>query len=350
MLTEFSWYTKKSVEMAKKFIQNCVSKVTSASYLWIAFQSNVLFEKTFVSQDFNKCFEDMITEFASSSKFYSPKLFTNMRNTREISEFTKSVQKSTNMTIKQDFLDVSESRETSVTSRKPRVWPIKIESLNTNLDATICAALEENEINVILYSNEENFNPLRIKESLIKYGIEEESILIHSLNSKNTKRDIKIFFKNPKAFLICLDEYFIGMEAYGIIFCHGDSDAMKSFRCHMLRATSELNIIYGVADNPCHMDFGASSLLSPDFLECSKTMTTWACKCRQCDDDMVICKPCLIACHNGHMKKFKDQFKTSEYFVHIQSTFQKESMNCECNEKTNDCVLKCEKYWKLKTD
>ena len=343
-MPDFSWYSKKSVDMAKKFIQNCVSHVNSTSYIWIAFQSNVLFEKTWVSGDFNKCFGDMVEELTSSCSFYSPKLYTNMRNTREISEFTKGVQKSTGTIIKKDFRDISDSRDTSVTSRKPKIWPIKIECLETQLDATISAALDENEINVILYSNEENFNPFRIKESLIKYGIEENNILIHSLNSKNTKQDIKRFFKNPRAFLICLDEYFIGMEAYGIIFCHGDLDFQKSFRCHMLRATSELNVIYGVADNPIHMDFGASSLLSPDFLECDKVMTTWACKCRQCDDDMVICKSCLIACHNGHMKEFKNQVATSEYFVHIQSTFRKESMYCECNEKTNDCVLKCQKY------
>ena len=341
--SDFSWYSKKSVEMAKTFIQNCVKLLNSNSYLWIAFQSNVLFEKSFVSPDFNKCFDDMVKDLSDSCRFYWPKLYTNMRNSRDISEFTRRVQKSTSDIIKKELLDVSESRDSSVISCKPKIFPIKFECLEESIDELFGSASDKSEINVILYSNENDFSPERIKESLIQNGIEEENILTHSMNSRNTKEMIRAFFMNPNGFLICYDEYFIGMEAYGIIYCSGDGDATKSFRCHLMRATSELNIIYSFKDNPCHVDFGASSLLSPKYLECDEEMKKWACKCRQCDENMVICKPCLIACHNGHLEKPKpDQsvFSTSDYFVHIQSKFQKEYVNCECCEKTNICILK----------
>ena len=342
---DFSWYSKKSVEMAKTFIQNCVGHIGSNSYLWIAFQSNALFEKVFVHPDFNKSFEDMVDDLSNSCRFYWPKMYTNMRNSREISEFTKGVQRSTSNIMKKDLFDASESRTSSVISREPIVWPIKTEDLETRFDDLLSSALDENEINVILFTNEKNLSAQRIKQSLIKHGIDEENILIHSLNSKTTKEEIRKFFMNPNGFLICQDECFIGMEAYGIIYCLGDEDASKSFRCHLMRATSELNIIYAVADNPCHIDFGASSLLSPQFLECDKIMKTWANKCRQCDNEMVICKPCLIACHNGHMKKRRNgqNFGSSEeYFIHVQSKLSKNEVNCECKEKSNVCVLRCE--------
>ena len=53
-------YTKQSVEKAKLFVQVCLGVLGSSPYLWIAFQSNVLYDLTYTTDEFSQCFKEMV--------------------------------------------------------------------------------------------------------------------------------------------------------------------------------------------------------------------------------------------------------------------------------------------------
>ena len=108
------------------------------------------------------------------------------------------------------------------------------------------------------------FNP----QYLVKSGINDDDILCHSLDSNNTKDDIKKFFFNPNGVLICQDECFIGMESHDIIYCVGDGNDYNNIRCHLMRATSDINIVYAYdKDENSHIVFSTSAIF-PQFMQC----------------------------------------------------------------------------------
>ena len=151
----------------------------------------------------------------------------------------------------------------------------------------------QQQMNVILYTEKYHFNPDEIKSSLLKCGLKKEDIFCHSFDSNNTKQEMKTFLLNPNGVLICQDELFIGMEAHAITYCLSDQDYQKNIRCHLMRATSDLTILYSFdKDSYYHIDFG-SATVSPQFIKCDKLIKSYAWKCLSCKNT-IMCKPCNL--------------------------------------------------------
>ena len=138
------------------------------------------------------------------------------------------------------------------------------------------------------------------------------------------------FLENPDGVLICEDECFVGMEARAVVYCvdefYGND---KNIRCHLMRATDELTIIYVFdKDSFGYLDFGAAIL--PIFPQCKNVMENIAWQCETCSDNIIICKSCYIGCHNGHTVKDID----------IQYDLRKKNVKCECGLKSSNCIFK----------
>ena len=122
--------------------------------------------------------------------------------------------------------------------------------------------------------------------------------------------------------------------------CIRDSGNSANLRVNIMRATSELNIIYlYVKDNRVYIQF-ASTNIDPKFMNgCDEEMKDTAFECltcsmdEKCDDkkddnkNILICKSCLIACHNGHQIEMKS----------VQYELEKKSVRCVC--KNTNCIF-----------
>ena len=96
------------------------------SCLWIAFQSNVLYDLTYTNNEFSKSFKDMLQDMERDYGFYLPTLSVNMRNSNEIVELSKAVKPENDFyKIRNDVVETLSAQKSSVTSRKPRLIPIE---------------------------------------------------------------------------------------------------------------------------------------------------------------------------------------------------------------------------------
>ena len=126
-------YTKQSVEKAKMFVEVCVSLLGTDSHLWIAFQSNVLYDLAYTTKEFSQLFKEMTEEMSNQHGFYLPTLSVNMRNSREITELSNVVKPESSFhKIRNDILDILSTQKTSVVSRKPRLIPIEKRNCKRN--------------------------------------------------------------------------------------------------------------------------------------------------------------------------------------------------------------------------
>lgn len=296
-------------------------------FLWIAFQSNVLCDRAWTSPDFSQCFKTMTEELSKNWGFFLPTLNLNMRNSHEVGEIASAVKPEGNTDgyeITKDIIDISSTQKSTVTSTKPKLIPIEQSDLKNEFENVIKTAIDgQQQMNVILYTNQNDFNPDKIKSSLLKCGVKKEDIFCHSFDSNNTKQEMKTFLLNPNGVLICQDELFIGMEAHAITYCCRDRDYDKNIRCHLMRATSDLNIIYSFnKDYNEHIDFGTANIL-PQFIKCNNIMKSFAVKCLTCKNDIMICKSCSIGCHRGHEVKFMNVINAK----------------CECALNTSNCIF-----------
>ena len=165
-------YNKQSVEKARLFLQVCVSVLGEASCLWIAFQSNVLYDLTYTYNEFSQSFKDMLEDMEREYGFYLPTLRSvNMRNSNEIVELSKAVKPEDDFyKIRNDVVEILSAQKSSVTSRKPRLIPIEKQNLKPQLKNVIKAAMDGKEINVFLYNdkNRTHFDPAEIRTSLLR--------------------------------------------------------------------------------------------------------------------------------------------------------------------------------------
>jgi hypothetical protein len=331
--------------MAQKFIEKCVTILGSNPFLWIAFQSNVICDYSITSEEFNHQFQNMLINLESEMKFYSPSLKYNMRNSHDVAQLAKSL-KSQMINVKMtNVIETLATHLSSLTSNKPNLIPISQYDFNTNLDDLIKTATEEGTIAVILYSNKCHFDPIALKNSLMNIsGVEKDDIFCHSFESNNTKVDMKKALLNPKTILICQDELFTGMEANAVVYCVSDGYyGNVNLRVNVMRATSKLNIIYQYAkddDNGNYINFG-TTCLNPKFMTgCDEKMKFDAYECLTCKNNstcdadnennkVIVCKSCLVACHNGHQIETRD----------VENELKKESVKCECKSKCYNCLF-----------
>ena len=204
-------------------------------------------------------------------------------------------------------------------------------------------ATEKGKIHVILISSTYIFDIKQIKKALIKCDIEKEDIFIHTLKSNNSKEDIKVFLNKEKGLLICEDELFTGMEADSILYCVSDHDEDKNLRVNVMRACSKLNIVYSYGtDYIGYIDFSVAKL-DPTFMNgCDEEVEYSAFQCLTCqknetkiekekvdEDDIFVCKSCLIGCHSGHDVKGK----------YVKNELKKDIVKCDCKTKCLHCIF-----------
>lgn len=306
-------------------------------FLWIALQSNSLCDRTDTNAELKTQFQSMVKYLKKRHKFYIPQLGYNMRNSREVGEFSK--------TLKSDFgsheitsvIDKLATYTSSSTSKKPNVIPISLQYLNENFDSLIKTATECGKSNVILFGTSKVFDPVKIRDSLIKeFGMDETDIFYHSYESSKTKDDLKKFLLNPDGILICKDDLFTGMEAESVVYCMSDYDSDMNLRVNVMRACSTLNIIYSYEKNDeYYIDFQGANL-NPTFIkECDEEMYLVVWKCLTCTsmtergNTIHVCRSCCIGCHFGHQVEVKSP----------HTDFGIESVMCECKTNPSNCIF-----------
>ena len=325
-------YTRRSVQNAEELIGKCSKLLGETPFLWAAFQSNVLCDLADPDRDFQQHFHSMIQNLSENYGFFSPKLHLNMRNSSEVGELAQIVNYKGALGYKiTEIIDILSTIKSNVTSIKPQIIPVEKEELNIRFDDVIKTAINGTKVNVVLYSNKNRFDPKRIKASLIKCGIKSEDIFHHSLDTThNTKEDMRKFLLNPNGVLICQDECFIGMEACSVVYCVDDFAHGKNLRCHLMRATSDIRVIYSFKkSNNSNIVFGTAPV-SSQYVQCEDVMSKAIWICQTCETNKIICKYCYISCHRGHQAERK--------FVAYE--LEKDNIKCECSLKSSTCNFK----------
>ena len=312
-------YNKSTIEMCKNFITQSLKVLQTNPHLWIAFQSNVLNDRNYLTDDFKADFNKMVDLIDKTLDFCIPKLNLNMRNSREITEVAGTIKSEYANRKITNVIDSIKTLKSSITSYKPTLFPILKETLSKNYSKVIEHVTEKGKMRVILFSNETHFDLKQIKNALLNCGVEEEDIFVHTFESKHTKEDIKTFLRNQNGFLICQDELFTGMEAKSVVYCISDNDYEKNVRVNVMRACEKLNIVYCYKKNyRAYIDF-RSAKMDPTFMkECDKVMEDVAWKCVECEkiakhlrddekreEDFVVCRTCCLGCHIGHEIELK---------------------------------------------
>ena len=282
----------------------------------------------------------MMQLLAKKSNFYSPNLNLNMRNSSEVGELARSLKSRIGSTKITNVIESLPTAKSSITSSKPTLFPILRESLHENYPKIIEHATEKGEMNVIRFDDEVLFDFEQIKQGLLNCNVKEEDIFVHTLDSNNTKEDIKDFLRNPNGFLICQAELFTGMEADSVVYLVSEFND-KNVRVNVMRACSKLNIVYCYRkDDSDYIDF-LSAKLDPTFMNgCDEVVERYVYKCLTCkknekkngdgkDDDILVCKPCFIGCHRGHEIIEED----------VENDLETKSVRCECKTKFLNCIL-----------
>ena len=311
-------YSQVSIENAKNFLAYCKKALGDNPFLWIAFQSNCFKDRCQTSHDFESECEEMMEFVRNGLKFYSPNLTLNMRNSREIGKLAKTMK--TGNIYESEIINILQSLPTpnsSITAQIPTLFAIPevdLEEKYFNIFKT-ATATEIGKINVILIDGENYFDVEKIKEALVKCDINEEDIFDHTFKSNKPKEKIQQFLKKKNGFLICEAELFTGMEADSVVYCVSDSNYdNQNIRVNVMRACSRLNIVYAYdKDDSDYIDFSGANV-DDDFMNgCDEEMKYFAFKCLKCEkkerkfgadiedeDDLVVCKSCIIRCHSGH--------------------------------------------------
>ena len=286
----------------------------------------------------------MIQFFKEKIDFTIPKLFMNMRNSREITEVGKTIR---SMLSDYKITDVINSKnvwKSSITSYIPTFIPINVVDLKNNYSKLFKHSTEKGTLRVILLSDESGFDLAKIKEAVLGCGVKEDDILIHTFNSNHSKEDIKAFLRNQKGFLICQEELFTGMEAKSVVYCLNDNNFYNNVRVNVMRACEKLNIIYCYRkDDVFEIDF-PSAVLDPTFIkDCEQIMEYRAFQCQTCEDiakklgkdkytekERWICTSCSLGCHHGHKINWK----------HVHDDLKRYNINCNCKSEHPICLFK----------
>ena len=295
----------------------------------------------------------MIESLERDVDFFVPKLYHNMRNSREVAELARNVKSEVGNRKITDIIDSSETLLSSITSYKPILFPMLMDTLDKNYDSVFKKVTEDGKLNVILLSDANVFDVIQIKRSLMKCKVKKDNIFIHTYESTHSKEDAKRFLRKgklnspeskEKLFLICQDDLFTGMEAKSVIYCITDDDYVKNVRVNLTRACEKLNIIYCYKkDDRSYIDL-PRALMDPSFLiDCDQTMTRVAWKCTTCEkikkmngddkyekDEFVVCRTCSLGCHIGHELKRRE----------VRNDLMLNTVSCPCKEDCPYCRFK----------
>lgn len=344
---------KDTIESCKNFAIESKRALGPNAHVWIAIQTNALSDRCLLSKDFKEEFNGLVDFFNKDMDFFVPKLNHNMRNSREVAELAKNVKSEVNNRKITDIIDSSKVLLSSITSYKPTLFPMLMDTLSKDYNKVFKHVTEDGSMNVILLSDANAFDVLQIKQSLTKCNVKKDNIFVHTYESKHSKEDIKRFLRKgkldsaesrEKLFLICQDDLFTGMEAKSVVYCITDDDYLKNVRVNLTRACEKLNVIYCYKkDDRSYIDLPRAKM-DPTFLvECDKVMTRVAWKCVTCEkieakrgnnkyqkEDFVVCRSCSLGCHIGHDLVRKD----------VRNDLGTTRVDCPCKNESPVCKFK----------
>ena len=321
------------------------TKILNHQNFWIAFQSNVLSDRCAISYDFEWKFKDMMEYLEKQLEYFVPKMHLNMRNPREVVEVAKTIESKGHDRNITTIIDILETWKSSITSYLPTIFPITEDTLNNSYSKVFKHVTEDGKMNVILITDEGHYDCKQIKKSLQECGVEEDDILIHTLQFNSSKVTVKNFIRKNRGVLICQDDLYSGMEAKWLCYCVSDRDWDRNLRTNILRACEKLNILYCYQDDDEAYNNFMSARMDPEFLvECSKTINKYAWKCLTCEmiakesnDEVLIakskllkCKTCIVGCHVGHKFEKARNLKKSV-------DMKKKKLKCSCKKHYPCC-------------
>ena len=223
-------------------------------------------------------------------------LSTNLRNTKDIGEVSRSVQTFSgyfaNLKMTQHIQPLPVKSNDVKSSKPPLLIPMRLKNRTKHLKQVIKRALERAKVstqNVVIIYDCCSSSSDEIRSSLVELG--EEEILIHPKKSKNESPESLIdYLKQPKGIYVVPFEFFVGMESNSLIYIinlqedGNDFNASKSIRCNISRAVAQLSIIHEMRDASLFSPRSnkilfQSTEVDPTFVECEKTILYTAFKC-----------------------------------------------------------------------
>ena len=358
-------YDEQSIEVVRNFILDCKKVLKDNPFLWLAFQTNALNDLCWSSEDFKSKFEEMVEFLEEEVDFFLPKLFMNMRNSREVTEVAKTFRTDYASHYITNVIESLKVWKSSICSYIPTLIPISKQDLDQNYSKLFDHATENGKLNIILFHEDNGFDVEKIKHAILHSGVEEDNLFIHTFASTHTKEDIKDFLRNQqKGFLICQAELFTGMEAKSVVYCLGEFIEKSigfltnnvrdtsNVRVNIMRACSQLNIIFCYEKDTWNQIEFPSANLDPTFINgCDQIMKKFAHKCKFCEEipkqvekdknekeEILICKSCSLSCHHWHQKETKHV--ENSLVRHFRPFRPDYSAKCECPTKHPICLFK----------
>lgn len=318
-------YGNESIQMAQDFVSRCHRLVKEENLLWVAFQSNTFADMCGVKDGFNTAFTSMMKSLEEEG-FHLARLSSNMRNTKEISQ------------VKVD----NETRDwkmnnimTKLTSSTVGKIPLMILVHKNDFDCETqlgqqaiqhaLSSIDKNIENLVVF-HDNTFVTTEIKKRLAQ-ATSKDIIMYPAKDSEQSIKDLKRFLvKNKKPvkdekILLLHEVFFVGCEASNIIYVTNDYNN-SSARCSILRATQNL-IMVNVFSGDYGNEFTFKGFnVETKFLRCQNQLQVYGYgyECKTClnknesldeedeeEDakvsDVVVCKSCKYACHQGHTLK-----------------------------------------------
>ena len=286
----------------------------------------------------------MINTMKKDLEFSVPRMHLNMRNSREITQVGKTVKSESGGRKITKIIDYLEVWKSSITSYLPTIFPVTEAALNEDYSKVIKHVTENGKVNIILFSDESNFDVSKMKDALLECGVEEEDIFVHKFDSNNTKQDIKDFICKNRGVLICQDDLFTGMEAKWLLYCISDRDYEKNIRVNIMRACEKLHVLYQYKEDDDAFISFMSARMDPTFLkECDQEMVQCVWKCHTCqniskhnrdtdkrEEDFMFCKTCFVGCHIGHEMERKS----------VVYDLQRQRVQCQCKKNYPCCLFR----------
>ena len=171
-------YDQNSIDLMKRFIVDCKKLLGDNPFLWMAFQNNSLSDNCCSSSSFKSQFQNMIEILEDDLDFFFPKLFMNMRNSREVTQVARTVKTDLNISRITSVVDFQNIWKSSICSYIPTLIPISKENLDQNYSKLFEMATEKGKLNIILFNEGGSFDLEEIKQAILDCGVDDEKIFV----------------------------------------------------------------------------------------------------------------------------------------------------------------------------
>ena len=257
-------------------------------------------------------------EKLSNEGVFIRSLTTNMRNTTEVGEVTRTAQFENPNSVYSKLTKNIEALPvlSNVRSSKPLVIPYLQSNRKIHFREAMKIALKkikQGEEPLVVMFDPREIQMNKIKECLINNNVPEETITLHpdKMYRQEGTEHLETFLKNPKGIYLVPQDCFTGCEAHHVLFIlseRKDYGETTAIRCHISRAVSNLIVMHEIVINEHNeTNYLLSSVdVEKQFLACCKEPKQDAFKCQNHSKESnssrwqtFICKACVIYCHRN---------------------------------------------------